>query len=236
VRETGIDPALHPGARWFVDAWYVVRDDQDIFNTMGWREAVPVWGAGLSPPRWVLQLPSAFTAGTVLDAWLAAAPLSEWTGRTLIDSAEGRALVAVRARDEGSQYRYDYAVMNLDLTRPVTQGSEPDLVVERNLGLDAFAVTGAGSASMSEAGFEDGDTDPGNDWIAATDALGTTWTAPQPSAELAWGQLMGFSLTSAHPPGDGGLALRFAEAGSPATLTAAGLAPDAAKIFSSRFE
>lgn len=236
ARESEIDPGQQPGARWFLDAWYVVRDDIDIFNTMGFRELQPQWLEGLTPPRWDSGPLGAFRQGTLVDLWLEQAALSDWTQRRLVQTSEGRVLVAVRVRRDGGAYRYDYVVANFDLSRAETDGAEPNLRVLSNLGLGALSVKHAYGATAIALDYRDGDAITDNDWLAQSDTLATTWTAPASTAHLAWGQLTSFTLQSPYPPGEGRVQLAMAAPGQPDQVIAESLVPDASKVFSDRFE
>src|SRR5690606_25353529 len=92
ARETDIDPDLHPEARWFMDAWYVVRDDENIENSMGFREITLGWQPSFS--RWTVTATGAYEQGTVIDRWLAGAELGETTFRTQLDTPEGEVGIA----------------------------------------------------------------------------------------------------------------------------------------------
>ena len=235
ARESAIDPAEHPGARWFIEAWYVVRDDADIFNTMGFREFTPVWRADATPQRWNPENLGPFRQGSIIDLWLEGASLAERTARTVVATGEGHALVAARVRREGTQWRYEYLVANHDLTRATTEGMEPNLRILTQDALDAVAVVAAHGADAVATGFADGDAEAANDWIASSGTT-TRWSAPSGDAQLDWGHLMGFALLSDHPPGIGELHLTHAAAGDPSEVPATSLVPDAEKIFFDRFE
>jgi hypothetical protein len=228
--ESDIDPAANPGARWFVEAWYVVRDEVNIFDNMGWREIFPTWRGDLSPDRWTPGTPGPFTQGSIVDLWLAQAGPGERAARGVASSDEGQVLVAARVLRVGGQWRYDYQIANYDLARAATSGAEPDLQILALDGLGAVRVEAANGAAGTAAAFADGDADGGNDWTAASGS-DVTWTAPSPTAQLGWGQLMRFSLLSDHPPGNGTVQLVHAAAGSPASVAAASLVPDGEKIF-----
>lgn len=235
ARESDIDPALHPGARWFIDAWYVVRDDVDIFNSMGWREIHPTWRAELNPPHWHPGTPGAFTSGSIVDLWLEHASLAERTARSVVSTSDGQVVVAARVRREGAQWRYDYHVANYDLTRATTEGMEPNLRIISHDAVDAVAVVAVNGATASASGFADGDANTANDWTSDSGSI-TTWSAPTADAQLDWGHLVAFSLLSAHPPGGGELRLAHAATGDPGEVSASTLVPDGEKVFFDRFE
>src|SRR5690606_11573047 len=137
--------------------------------------------------------------GTVVDLWLSQASLAERSARSLADTGEGTALVAARVRHDGALWRYDYALANFDLTRTATSGSEPNLSILAQDAVGGVVVLPANGAAITAAGFADGDADAGNDWPGSSGGE-AAWSAPDASAQLAWGQLMTFTATSAHPP------------------------------------
>lgn len=236
ARETDIDPALHAGARWYVDAWYVVRDDVDIFSTMGWRELHPAWRDDLDPARWDVGDPGPFVRGHVVDAWLARTPPSQWSARGLLEAANGHVLVGTRVRRVDGGYRYDYAMMNLDLTHAQTDGAEPDLRVVWQAGIDRFAVSPRDGATASARDFRDGDADAGNDWSAAVEGDDVAWLAPDAAAQLAWGSLAGFTLVSPHPPGPGHVRVSVPGIDAAALADIEALVPDGRQVLRDGFE
>ena len=231
ARETDIDAALHPGAEWLIDAWYIVRDDADLFNTMGSRTLQPQFVGGL----WRRGTMGAFVPGAVIDAWLARASAQERAWRTLLESAEGRIGVAVRVRQLPDQrYRYDYALMNFDFARvAVDPGTaEPNLRFLGNIGVSSVAFDLNNGAAADSQELRDGDAQPGNDWnfVPAADML--RWNGP---AMLRWGQLVFVRVVSPAAPGLGRLHLGLS-GGSPAEYTVQTLVPDAAALFFDGFE
>lgn len=234
VAEDAMAPGLHPGATWLIDSWYVVRDDADLFNTMGSRQMVPVW----SGTRWdVSGSPPAYTQGSVLDRWLERAPPGTETRRTLVETDEGRVLVAVRvSQREDLRYVYDYAIFNYDLTRPITNGAEPNLQLLRNHGIAQMTLSLRDGALADEHVFGDGDADAGNDWPGTVSVDALAWEAPDAAAYLEWGSLVTLRVVSASRPGRGTLQLALAEAGVPMFLSASVLAPDAAQLFRDSFD
>jgi hypothetical protein len=122
ARESALERPANDGARWFMEAWYVVRDDIDIFNTMGWIEVNPVW-VPPNPPttatgRWDLGVVAGgMRTGPAIDAWVPPAATGAERSETLA-TPEGQVRVAVRVTPVGGRWRYDYAVMNLDFARP----------------------------------------------------------------------------------------------------------------------
>ncbi|MBL0028907.1 MAG: hypothetical protein IPO95_07525 [Rhodanobacteraceae bacterium] len=120
VVESELVPALHPGAQWFIEAWYVVRDDVNVDNSFGHRRIFPRWVAPTG--KWMLDffdspggswLP--FVPGPVIDAWVAPGTTTATRMSREAVAADGRVRLAVRVADlGGGRWRYDYALMNID--------------------------------------------------------------------------------------------------------------------------
>lgn len=241
VRESDLDAALHPGARYFVDAWYVIRDDGDIHNTMGHVEvSISHGGDG-----WQAALAGPYVEGSPLARWAEWAPAHRHRLATLRTS-EGEIALATRVlRLPDGQYRYDYAAMNFEFARATIgecQVPDPDPeavpqffpTVLDNRGFDRLLVATVGAAAIATR-FNDGDGDPATDWAAGLEAGAPTWTAPA-GGSLDWGALYSFQLTSAAAPGAGSVALRVAAGGVPAAYALDALVPDGQRIFDNGFE
>lgn len=236
ARESDIDPALHPGARWFIDAWYVVRDDVDIFNSMGWREIHPTWRGDLFPPRWHPGTPGAFTSGSILDLWHAEAPPGTQSLRSLLATDEGNLLLVTRVQPDGDGYLYRYALKNLDYSRAVTAGSEPDLVLLQNSGLASARLDVGGHSAASGAIADDPARGSAAQWQGSGGCRGPAWRAPAEAAGLEWGELMAFTMRSAHPPEPGQMLVTPTDTEAPTEHSLAALVPAAGTIFCDPFE
>jgi hypothetical protein len=232
ARESALERPANDGARWFMEAWYVVRDDIDIFNTMGWIEVNPVWGGG----QWNLsQLAGGMRLGPAIDAWVAPGSGANERSETLA-TAEGQVRVAVRVTPVGGRWRYDYAVMNLDFARALTEGAEPNLRVLDARGFGGFVVPLVPGGGVSGLSFADADANAGNDWSMAAGANAASFTAPAGANTLDWGTLFRFSLESSAAPVQGEINLVPARAGSPASFGVPSLVPGPPPLFADGFE
>lgn len=238
ARETDIDPDLHPDARWFMDAWYVIRDDENIENSMGFRELTLGWQSTFS--RWTVTAIGPYEQGAVIDQWLAQADAGETTFRSQRRTPEGELGIAVRIRQlVGGDYQYDYAIMNFDFARAETDPltAEPNLRVLSNLGLSSLALSLKNGAMVDSSEFLDGDATAANDWLGAASPTAWQWLAPDNSATLDWGQLRFLRVVSAAAPGPrGSFALGVADSGVPDQYTVILPAPDGAAVFWGGFE
>jgi hypothetical protein len=182
-----------PGATYYVDSWYVVRDDVDIFNTMGWRRVTPNPGG-----VWTFTLGPGLTTGPVIDQWVDPLAPGPDAQSVLLDTAFGKLKVAVRATDlGGGQWRYEYALMNFDFDPRVK----------------SFSVPLPPGATLTDVGFHDPDGNPATDWPATVAGGRITWLAPpsQATASQDYGTLFNFRFTTnAAPSAPGGVSLELA--------------------------
>lgn len=234
LRETDIEAASNPGATYLIDAWYVVRGDEDIFNTMGYRSLVPTYAGGFWSPGTL----GGFRQGSVLDTWFESAPAPLRRARSVLATSEGHIGLATRVtRLPDGRYRYDYAIANHDFSRAVLDPAtaEPNLRVVRNLGLAAIELELRNGAQVLGHEYRDGDDASANDWAAAAAGTDWRWSAPL-GASLDWGSQVFLRVISESPPASGRLRLSVAESGNPAYYDAAVLAPDAGQVFYDSFE
>ena len=160
-----------PGAQYFFESWYVVRDDVNIFNTMAWRSITPAF----SGTSWTFGPLGPQSQGPAIDAWVNPASPGANADTRRIDSGQGEVTLAVRATDVGGgRWRYEYALMNHDLDAMVGSLSIP---------LPA-------GVTVTNVSFHDVDRNPRTDWVAKVSSGDSIiWHAP-PSVltPLAFGQ------------------------------------------------
>jgi hypothetical protein len=207
VHESDLAPDANPGATYYVDAWYVIRDDENLYDTMGWRTFAPSFVDG----AWELAAGPTYTNGAVIDAWVGAP--SPTQRNTEVVTARGRAKLAVKVVAlGGNAYRYDYALMNFDFGVAVTAGAEPNLDVQRNRGFSALTIPVPAGTFVSAASFFDGDRNAADDWTATIGAGMVRWTAPA-NTSLDWGSLYRFSMIAYAAPQAANATIAVAESG-----------------------
>jgi hypothetical protein len=245
VDESDMLAPLSAGAHYFFEYWYIVRDDANIYNTMGYREIQPQ----KSGASWVVNLVNAnaadhdFFLGPAINRWVD--PLAP-SGNALnaeLATPLGRARVAVKATDlGGGQWRYEYAVMNFDYAHvriDPAHPAEPNMKLLSNHGFARFSVPLPAGATASVLRFDDADGDSGNDWQAAATGGAVTWTAPAAGNTLDWGTLYHFEFISNTAPAANTLTLVGAATATEAELpyTMALLGPQADDtIFANGFD
>ena len=221
VRESDLDPARNAGATYYMDAWYVVRDDANIYDTQGWRTFAPTF-LGSS---WFIAIGNTFHNGAVIDEWVPPASPSATQRNTEAVTSNGHAKLAVKVTAIGAGlYRYDYALMNFDFGTVTTAGSEPDLQVLTNRGLSAFSVPVPAGTTVVAPGFHDGDADALDDWQPVFANGKIRWDAPA-GRSLDWGTLYRFSFVANAPPQDANATLVVADTGVIADPVVATIGP-----------
>lgn len=188
------------GANYYLEAWYPVKDDIDVFNTMGGRKITPS-----GPGFWTFSLDRSLANGPTLDAWVPRGTLTASEGAQVLDTGVGELEVAARVVAlGGGLHRYEYALMN------------PDFDCQ----LKSFSVPPLPGSSVSQVAFSDATDAASDGWTATVGATSVTWNAP--AGEGAdWGEMrrMAFTVDQASQVYS---ALLFPlEAGMPVSLSVA---------------
>ena len=236
VNEAQISNTKNVGASFYFDSWYLAREDVNIYNSMATVTGTPTW----SGTQWSFASQANFRLGSITDRWVELAqPANTVSSNTELAVAEGHTKVAVRVTDLGNgQWRYHYAVHNLDFSRAQTQGAEPNLRVTSNKGFNRFSVPLPEGVNVLNDRFSDGDLEAGNDWSFSSAGNALSWDAPA-GGSLDWGTLYLFSVTLDAAPVTGTSALNVATAGTPASFeveTLVAEAPLVDLIFKDGFE
>lgn len=231
------EQALAAGGQWLVEGWYLIRDDANVYNTMGTRAFTPTWVPpnGPTPGFWrgVVAGGSPMVLGPMIDRYVAAGTSTASDTSREIVTADGRLKIVSRvAAVAAARYRYDYYLMNVDFSRPVSTGSGTMLALQRNHGLVSLEVPVTAEAAIADLEFVDGD--PAADWTATASATAVTFAAPA-GQSLDWGSVYRYSFTSAQAPALAAVTVRPFE-GSPASFSAEALAPTETPLFANGFE
>jgi hypothetical protein len=203
------------GARYYLEAFYVVRDDVNILNTMGHVEVTPTWTGSL----WTFPRVGAFTSGPAISRWAQPPVAGIATENRLLDTGgAGHVQLAARVTPLGPSYsRYSYALQNHDFDRRIR----------------SFRVPFDTSAGVFVTLFADGDSHAANDWAVAVDGAGVTWTAPagaMPAGVAApqdWASVYTFVIDSVAASASALAVLEPFEAGGPSSYAMRTLAPAA---------
>jgi len=168
------------GADYLFESWYVIRDDVNIYNTMGFRSINPNSSGG---DFWSYNPLGSFTNGPVIDQWVAPAtdPATGSQNVDFFDAAIGHFKLAVKTTDlGGGLFRYDYMLMNFDV----------------NDGISALTFVGVGDAEPGTIDFHDVDQDAGNDWSVSQAPLRFAAAAGN---QMPWGNGYTFSFVAGPP-------------------------------------
>lgn len=223
VNESQISNTVNAGGRYLFDSWYLARQDINIYNSMATVTGVPTYSGN----NWSFASQSNYKLGSITDRWVEDLPAGTSAVNTELAVAEGHTKLAVRVTDLGNgQWRYHYAVHNLDFARAVTSGASPNLRVLSNKGFSKFSVPLPAGVSVVSNRFSDGDLVAANDWSFSSAGNALTWSAPT-NASLDWGTLFLFSVVLNSPPTAGTGSLSVATAGTPTAFSVASLVPEA---------
>jgi hypothetical protein len=167
-----------PGAQYYFESWYVVRDDNNIFNGMAYRTVTPTFGGA----SWSFSPIGVHTNGPVIDAWVN--PLSPGPNADTerVNTGRGYVTVAVKTTDLGAgRWRYVYAIANHDFDDMIGTVSVP---------------LPAGS-TVTNVTFHDVDRNPKTDWVVdIVPGDHVSWSAPtSPLTPAAFGQDWGMLYT-----------------------------------------
>ncbi|MEM7165168.1 MAG: hypothetical protein AAF581_06860 [Planctomycetota bacterium] len=202
---------------YFVEGVYVAADDAAAGNALNNASYKNVTVSG----SFDLNVSGAMSTGDpAIYAWrdhgLGVGMPDPAVAIEIVDvPSEGRFFVGHKATDLGAgQWRYDYAIFNLNSHRSA----------------DLFSVPVPPGISIAAIGFHDVDYHSGEpydttDWIDTTGGGAVTWASPQTFADnpdtnaLRWGTMYNFWFESSSPPVTGSAVLGLFRPGTPSSLT-----------------
>ncbi len=223
VHHDDLDPALNPGALYYVEGHYVAEDDAQFGTMSNDNNNASYRRVSVVLPNYNL----AFAGATIrqdaaIHAWRVSDPLAEITNVDI--PADGRLLLGYRVTDNGDgTWHYEYAVHNLTSER----------------GARSFSVPLPPGVVVSNFGFHDVDYHSGDpymptDWIATEGGGSLTWSTDtfaqdQNANALRWGTLYNFRFDANSEPeaGDVGFGL-FKPGSTPPNVTGRAFVPSAA--------
>jgi len=200
------------GASYYVEAFYIIRNDVNIFNSMGYRQVAPAKPS----TTWTFSNVGAYTQGPPVNTWVNPTVPGANADNRVLDTGEGHVQLVVKVTDVAAspgRKRFAYALQNHDFDRQIKSFHIP------------FDSTGA---TISNIVYADGDGFATNDWTATTDATGITWTAPTgttPPAPVDYAALVAFRFDIDRAAVPASSTLGVFESGPTSTLTIQSLAP-----------
>lgn len=217
VREAEMSSANFPGAQYLFQGWYVVRDDVNIWNTMGVRSVNPVF----SGSSWSFTPLGAFAQGPAVEAWIAQGQPAPGQSNTRIVTDHGHASLLVNVIDLGhGRWRYEYALANHDL----------------DVGIDRLEVPVPESSLIEDLGFARAENTGSGQWAAQRQAGLLSWTAATAAARQPWASLFNFWFVADAPPVIGEARIRIVAGQGGTLVSAATLVPWDERIFGDGFE
>ncbi len=175
----------NPGATYYYEACYFVRDDQSLTNNWGSRRCTMT----STGSAWSFSTPG---TGNPL---LAGPAIGRWGDlRTTVAAAgnDGEVTLAVQTTAlGGSTYHYEYALLNRTSDRQIR----------------SFSLPVNGVFNIANIGYHDNDSDPSNDWTVSVANGVITWQCPtfatDPNAHaLVFGNLVNFRFDADATPVD----------------------------------
>ncbi len=183
-----VDPTefQQPDTQYFMDAWYVVQYDANIWNTMGFRPIDPSPSGG----GWFMNAGS-FSQGPVISQWVpenTSNPMADHDVITIPSETPGapypdnmpqghlRLLVKVTETQPG-RFRYNYALQNYDFDRA----------------MEGFRIDIPDGATVHDTWFGDIDDNAGNDWNITVNNDHVLFEAPAGNP-LTWFTLFNFEI------------------------------------------
>jgi hypothetical protein len=206
ISERDLDIGTHPGSKFFLEAWYVVRDDKNPVDAIAWTEFKPAW----TGKYWSVGSSVRVSQGPFVTAWteMLGTARGRKTSLESLSTRTGHALVATRVETLGDmKFRYTYVVMNVSFSRYVTEGKEPNLRITSNRGFGGLTIpVRNGDVPIVDASMVDGDNDPLNDWSFDTTDRAVEWHSAL-SNDLSWGSTFTFSFVASTAPRYGRITL-----------------------------
>jgi len=223
IHDADLDPALNPGASYFVEGYYVILDDVNVMNSAGWK---PVTVSGSPGGTWTFGMTGAETppaTGFAIDAWTGATQTLFAEDNPPIEfvSPDGRSILAGKATDVGGSFwQYEYALLNVDMDRQVGSFRVPIPPggVVQNVGFHAVhhhdeSVNAPGGVPIDNSA-----------WASAVTSGAVTWSTT--GNPLRWGTLYNFRFEVNSPPAsEVSITLGLFKPGTPSDLTAPTLGP-----------
>ena len=199
------ESSLQAGGDYFVGAWYIIRDDVDLFNSMGHDEILPSFASS----TWTFTTQTSLVNGSILDEFVDSVTLPAGSSNRVVDTGEGRLQLAVSTTDlGGGLFRYEYALMNFDFDRQI----------------DSFRLPLRPGISVSNVSFADADVDVVNDWTASFGTHSITWDAAAGN-EMDWSTLYSFGFDADTAPVETTASIGVFEAGAPSGIQIGGQGP-----------
>ncbi len=217
IKEVDLSSANYPGARYLVEGVYVAAADATAGNALN-NASYKLVNVAASPYN-MTPFGAMFETIPAIYAWQ-----QHGLGTNVADPSvtivpvdvpdEGRFFVGCKVTElANDQWRYDYAVYNLNSHRSASQ----------------ITVPKTSNAAISNIGFHDVDYHSGEpyantDWLMTDSAANVQWSSPQTFAQnpntnaLRWGTMYNFWFTADVPPVEGEMLIGLFRPGTPESI------------------
>lgn len=217
VDDQDLDQSLHANATYYAEGYYIVSDDGNHMNNAAWK---PIGVAGVAGGTWTISMSNALiqpVTGFAIDAWTDARQtvIAQEVPPVEFVSPDGRCILAAKTRKLNfGTWRYEYAILNVDMDRKVGSFSIP-ISTNTNILSTGFHAVRSHNEPFSN--------DP---WMVSINESSLTWsTTDNP---IRWGTLYNFWFTADTPPTDMPVTLGLFDGGNPASVSGITSCPDPA--------
>lgn len=229
VYDDDLNPALNAGATYTCEAYYVMMDDIDVWNSASWKDVTITGGApGLT---WSFGMSGSGTmanVGFAIDSWVGAQQtlIAEEIPVIEFSSPDGRSVLAAKATDlGGGTWHYEYAMLNVDMHRKVGSFSIPVTpgTIVTNIG---FHAPDSSEILAADDTIPPIDNPYSNDaWVGVHAGGAVTWTTVD--NPIRWSTLYNFRFDANVPPHFENLeaTVGLFEPGTPTSLPAMTVVP-----------
>ncbi|MFG0328385.1 MAG: hypothetical protein ACF8PN_00670 [Phycisphaerales bacterium] len=197
-----------PSSEFFFEAFYIVADDQNIYNNWAHKQTDPTW----SGSRWNTSDVGDQIGGPIVMRW---GDMQNFSS----PASEGDAITAVRVIDlRGGQFRYEFAVLNNTVTRQI----------------ESFSVPVDAGVNVTNIGFhapiEDEELYSFDPWTSSVANGAVTWTTDDFSTNefansLRYGTVYTFWFEADSPPQLSTATMEVFQPGGADELTTSTLGP-----------
>jgi hypothetical protein len=167
------------GAQFYYEAYYIVQNDINKYNQIGYRQATPTWNGS----SWSISTNTAMTTGPAINLY---GDMRD----TAMPRTFGDAILAVKTIDlGGGNWRYEYALYVHDIDRQIRE----------------FSIAIDPATTVTNVGFRDIDQDPNNNWTSNWSNGRLSWSTQtfqqNPNANsLKYGSVFNFWFTANAAP------------------------------------
>ena len=216
-----VDPALNPGAQYFVEAHYITPDDAGTVTANNNNSYRPASVGSLSGGIWNLSTTgSTHQQDPAIQAWQDQDPS---VGLVNINVAnDGRFILGYKATDNGDgTWHYEYALHNMNSDRAA----------------GSFSVPIPACVTVTNEGFHDvfyhsGEPYDGADWPVTVGGGDVSWSTDDftfnPNANaLRWGTMYNYRFDADSPPTSVTVEIGLFKPGTPVSVTAGAVGPTA---------